>query len=138
MGGPDGGNRGGAYAGSRYGRLSTGDIRQSRSEARQRLQEALELQRLLEDVDLNQQQLGDVIAALRQLDREDVYLDLAELARLQSQIVEGLQQLEFGLRREMEGESENRVFSSGSYDVPRGFEDIVEEYSRALARGSGN
>ncbi|MCH7855129.1 MAG: hypothetical protein IIB37_00130 [Gemmatimonadetes bacterium] len=138
LGGPDGGNRGGAYAGSRYGRLSTGDIRQSRSEARQRLQEALELQRLLEDVDLNQQQLGDVIAALRQLDREDVYLDLAELARLQSQIVEGLQQLEFGLRREMEGESENRVFSSGSYDVPRGFEDIVEEYSRALARGSGN
>jgi len=138
LGGPDGGNQGGAYAGSRYGRLSTGDIRQSRSEARQRLQEALELQRLLEDVDLNQQQLGDVIAALRQLDREDVYLDLAELARLQSQIVEGLQQLEFGLRREMEGENENRVFSSGSYDVPRGFEDIVEEYSRALARGSGN
>ncbi|HAW90484.1 MAG TPA: hypothetical protein DCX61_07465, partial [Gemmatimonadetes bacterium] len=137
-GGPDGGNRGGVYNGSRYGRLSTGDIRQFRSEARQRVQEALELQRLLEDVDLNDQQLGDVIAALRQLDREDVYLDLAELAQLQSQIVEGLKQLEFGLRRELEGEGQDRVFISGSDDVPRGFEDLVDEYYRALSRSPSN
>ena len=96
------------------------------------------MQRLLEDVDLNDQQLGDVIAALRQLDREDVYLDLAELAQLQSQIVEGLKQLEFGLRRELEGEDQDRVFISGSDDVPRGFEDLVDEYYRALSRSPSN
>ena len=132
------GTRGGAYAGSRLGRLSTGDIRQFRSEARQRIQEALELQRLLEEVDLNQQQLGEVIRALRQLDREDVYLDLAELNRLQSQIVEGLKQLEFGLRRELEGEGQNRVFVSGSDEVPTGFRRLVEEYYRALSRSPSN
>ena len=125
-------------AGSRLGRISTSDVRQFRSEARQRIQEALELERLLDEVDLNQQQLGDVIAALRQLDREDVYIDLAELSRLQSQIVEGVMQLEFSLRRELEGEGEDRIFISGSDDVPTGFEDLVEEYSRALARSSGN
>ena len=128
------GTRGGAYAGSRLGRLSTGEIRQFRSEARQRVQEALELQRLLEDVDLDQQELGNVVNALRRLDREDVYLDLAELNRIQSQIVEGLKQLEFSLRRELEGEGQDQVFVSGSDDVPTGFERLVEEYYRALAR----
>ena len=129
------GNLGGAYAGRR---LSRGDIRQFRSEARQRIQEAIELQRILEEEDLNQQQLDQVIAALRQLDREDVYLDLAELNRLQSQIVEGLKQLEFGLRRELEGENQDRVFVSGSDEVPTGFRRLVEEYYRALSRTPGN
>ena len=132
------GNFGGAYAGSRLGRLSQGDIRQFRSEARQRIQEALELQSLLEEEDLNQQQLGEVITALRQLDRENVYLDLAQLNRLQSQIVEGLKQLEFGLRRELEGEGQDRVFVEGYDEVPTGFQRLVEEYYRALSRSPSN
>ena len=84
------------------------------------------------------QQLGEEITALRQLDRENVYLDLAQMNRLQSQIVEGLKQLEFGLRRELEGESQDRVFISGSDDVPRGFGDLVDEYYRALSRSPSN
>ena len=132
------GTNGGAYANSRGGRLSPGDIRQFRGEARQRIQEAIELQRILEEEDLNQQQLGEVIGALRELDRENVYLDLAELNRLQSQIVEGLRQLEFGLRRELEGEGQDRVFVSGSDEVPTGFRRLVEEYYRALSRTPSN
>ena len=132
-----GGTQGG-YSDSRLGRFSRGDIRQSRGEARQRIQEAIELQRILEEQDLNQQQLDQVIGALRQLDREDVYLDMAELNRLQSQIVEGLKQLEFVLRREMEGEGQDRVFVSGSDEVPTGFRRLVEEYYRALSRTPSN
>jgi len=49
-----------------------------------------------------------------------------------------LKQLEFGLRRELEGESQDRVFISGSDDVPRGFEDLVDEYYRALSRSPSN
>ena len=135
QGGLDGG---GDYANTRGGRLTQGDIRQFRSEARQRVQEAIELQRILEEEDLNQQQLGEVIGALRELDRENVYLDLAELNRLQSQIVEGLRQLEFGLRRELEGEGQDRVFISGSDEVPTGFRRLVEEYYRALSRTPSN
>ena len=89
-------------------------------------------------MDLNQQQLGEVIGALRRLDREDVYIDTAELSRLQSQIVEGLMQLEFSVRRELEGEGEDRVFISGSDEVPTGFRLSVEEYYRALSRSPGN
>jgi hypothetical protein len=132
------GTNGGAYADSGGRRLSRGEIRQSRSEARQRIQEAVELQRILEEEGLNQQQLSEVIGALRQLDRESVYLDLAELNRLQSQIVEGLKQLEFGLRRELEGEGQDRVFVSGSDEVPTGFRRLVEEYYRALSRSPSN
>lgn len=98
----------------------------------------MELQRLLDEVDLNQQQLGEVIGALRQLDREDVYIDTAELSRLQAQIVEGLKQLEFSLRRELEGEGEDRVFIGGSNEVPEGFRLLVDEYYRALSRSPGN
>jgi len=141
--GADGQNQGGFggggdYANTRGGRLTQGDIRQFRSEARQRVQEAIELQRILEEEDLNQQQLGEVIGALRELDRENAYLDLAELNRLQSQIVEGLRQLEFGLRRELEGEGKDRVFVSGSDEVPTGFRRLVEEYYRALSRTPSN
>ena len=75
---------------------------------------------------------------MRRLNREDVYLDLAELNRLQSQIAEGMKQLEFSLRREVEGEGQDRVFVSGSNDVPTGYERVVEEYYRALARSPGN
>ena len=132
------GTDGGAYADGRLGRLSQGEIRQFRSEARQRVQEAVELQRLLEDEDLNQQQLAEVISALRQLDRDNIYLDMAELNRLQSQIVEGLKQLEFALRRELEGEGQDRVFVSGSDEVPTGFRRLVEEYYRALSRSPSN
>ena len=142
QGGPDGqdqgGGGGGDYANNRGGRLTQGEIRQFRSEARQRVQEAIELQRILEEEDLNQQQLGEVIGALRELDRENVYLNLAELNRLQSQIVEGVRQLEFGLRRELEGEGQDRVFVSGSDEVPTGFRRLVEEYYRALSRTPGN
>ena len=79
-----------------------------------------------------------MIGALRQLDRESVYLDLGELNRLQSQIVEGLKQVEFAIRRELEGEDEDRVFVSGSDEVPTGFRQLVEEYYRALSRSPGN
>ena len=143
QGGPNGQDQGGFggggdYANTRGGRLTQGEIRQFRSEARQRVQEAIELQRILEEEDLNQQQLGEVIGALRELDRENVYLNLAELNRLQSQIVEGVRQLEFGLRRELEGEGQDRVFVSGSDEVPTGFRRLVEEYYRALSRTPGN
>jgi hypothetical protein len=67
-----------------------------------------------------------------------VYSDLAEVERLQEQIIEGLKQLEFGLRRELEGEDRDRVFVSGSDDVPTGFRKLVDEYYKALSRDPGN
>ena len=123
---------------SRPEEFSPGDIRQSRREVQERIQEALDLQGLLQEEDLNTQQLNDVVAALRALDRDRVYEDVAEVARLQSQIIEGLKQLEFGLRRESEGADSDRVFLSGSDEVPTGFRRLVEEYYKALSRQPGS
>ena len=107
---------------------------------RERASEVRDLQRVLDEQDIDSEQLADVVQALRDLDRERVYNNTAELQRLQSQILEGLKQLEFGLRRELEGDGEDRAFLSGSEDVPTGFRKLVEEYYRALSRvpGGGN
>ncbi len=120
--------------------MSPDEIRQFRSEVRERASEARDLQSVLNEQDIDAQQLADVVQALRSLDRERVYKDAAELARLQAQVLEGLKQLEFGLRRELEGEAVDRAFLSGSEDVPTGFRKLVEEYYRALSRtpGKGN
>jgi hypothetical protein len=132
VGSPRGGN-----ASSRPGAMAPGDIRQTRREVQERIREAVDLQRLLQEEELNTEQLNDVIAALRALDRDRVYTDVGEVARLQSQIIEGLKQLEFGLRRESEGNDRDRVFLSGSDEVPTGFRRLVEEYYKALSRQPG-
>ena len=135
FGTPDG--RGG---GRRPGNISPDDIRQFHGEIRERLQEAQELQRILEQEELevlDERQLDEVVAALRALDSERIYSDLAEVERLQSQIIEGLRQFEFGLRRELEGEDRDRVFVSGSDEVPTGFRRLVDEYYKALSRNPG-
>ena len=136
FGTPDGGG-----GGRRPGTVSPGDIRQFRREIRERVQEAQELQRILEQEDLevlDGRQLDEVVAALRALDSERIYSDVAEVERLQAQIIEGLKQLEFGLRRELEGEDRDRVFVSGSDEVPTGFRKLVDEYYKALSRNPGN
>ncbi len=132
VGSPRGGN-----ASSRPGAMAPGDIRQTRREVQERIREAVDLQRLLQEEELNTEQLNDVIAALRALDRDRVYTNVGEVARLQSQIIEGLKQLEFGLRRESEGNDRDRVFLSGSDEVPTGFRRLVEEYYKALSRQPG-
>ena len=131
----------GGGGGRQPGNVSPGDVRQFRREIRERVQEARELQRILEQEDLEEldgHQLDKVVAALRQLDSERAYSDLAEVERLQQQIIEGLKQLEFGLRRELEGEDRDRVFVSGSDEVPTGFRKLVDEYYKALSRNPGN
>ena len=135
FGTPDGGG------GRRPGSVSPGDVRQFRREIRERVQEARELQRILEQEDLevlDGRQLDEVVAALRALDSERIYSDVAEVERLQAQIIEGLKQLEFGLRRELEGEDRDRVFVSGSDEVPTGFRKLVDEYYKALSRNPGS
>ncbi len=132
-----GGSPRGGNASSRPGAMAPGEIRQTRREVQERIREAVDLQRLLQEEELNTEQLNDVIAALRALDRDRVYTDVGEVARLQSQIIEGLKQLEFGLRRESEGNDRDRVFLSGSDEVPTGFRRLVEEYYKALSRQPG-
>ena len=61
---------------------------------------------------------------------------MQELARLQAAVSDGMRRFEFGLRRQIDGESRD-VLLSGSEEVPAEFKGMVEEYYRSLARQRG-
>lgn len=115
--------------------FSPEDVRQFRGEVRERLQEARGLQQDLAREGIDTGELDSVIEALRALDAQRIYDDPAAVELLQAQVLEGLKQLEFGLRRRVEGQGPERASLSGSDDVPEGFRKLVEEYYKALSRG---
>jgi hypothetical protein len=49
-------------------------------------------------------------------------------------MLDQLKRIEFGLRRDVEGETTRGATLTGSDDVPEGYRTLVEEYYRSLAR----
>jgi hypothetical protein len=139
----NGGVGGGAYGGANWGggygyewyggRLTEEDIRQLRGEARQWINEGAELRRDLQAENIDPRDLDNILRDLRRLDDPRVYQDVAELARLQSQIAEGMKRFEFGLRRQADANA-NAIVLTGSDEVPEDFRKLVQEYFRSLAR----
>ena len=113
-------------------------IRQMRREIRQRVGDAQTLATLIERIGVDPRELQAMIDAMRALDRERTYADPEEVLRLQSELVQGMKQLEFGLRRRFAEEEENQLFLDRSGDVPEEYRALVEEYYRALSRGRGS
>jgi hypothetical protein len=71
---------------------------------------------------------------MRQLEAGGVWDNGVEVQRLQSAVVDGVKQFEFGLRRDLLGAQRERLFLSGSEDVPEAYRKLVEEYYRSLSR----
>ena len=71
--------------------------------------------------------------ALRKLTDERTYQNVAELARLQSTVAEGLKRFEFGLRRKVEGDA-NSLALSGADESPEEYKKLNEQYFRSLAK----
>ncbi|MEN8376768.1 MAG: DUF4175 family protein, partial [Gemmatimonadota bacterium] len=105
------------------GRLSPDEARQFRRELGERRADAEALREILEEAGVDASDLDAVIAAMRALDRQRVYNDPDEVARLHEAIVEGLREVEFSLRREILGR-EPRIFLSGSDEVPEGYREL--------------
>ncbi len=78
--------------------------------------------------------LENVIAALDRLVNTGTFDDPEEVARLQADVLRGLKDFEFALRREL-GAQVERFFLSGSDDVPPEYRDLVEAYYRSLSEG---
>jgi hypothetical protein len=131
-GGPGGGSpQGGLAAGGRP-RFTPGDSRQLRRELRERLREAEALGRELGAG--GPYDLSDVVRGLRRGDSDAAFNEPRGLERLVGSVVGGLKTAEFALRREVEGPDREKLFLSGSQDVPAGWQRLVEEYYRSLAR----
>jgi hypothetical protein len=139
----NGADRGGAWTGgdATWGgwwnggpvRLTPEDIRQLSREARQFGQDAQALRGMLRGVDIDPRELDEIVRALRQLEDERTYQNVAELARLQSFVAESLKRFEFGLRRKVDADK-NASALTGSDEVPEEFRKLVEQYYRSLAR----
>ena len=113
-------------------------IRQARREVRERLGEAQILAGLIERTSADPRELQAMIDAMRALDRERTYADPEEVLRLQRELVEGMKQLEFELRRRFAADEEDRLLLHRSGDAPEEYRALVEEYYRELARGRGS
>ena len=141
--GGDDGRAGDRFTGSPFGgatrgdprRLSPEEIRQYQAEFGERADQVRELQNQLTEAGRSAEDLQDVLAAMRRFEEDGIYTDPAALADLHEDLLNRLKRLEFGLRRDVEGEADRRATLSGSDEVPDGYRRLVEEYYRALARG---
>lgn len=115
-------------------RLGEDDIRQFRRELQERQAEAEQIRRTLQQEGIDVAPLDETIRRLRELHRANLE-DLAAVERLQAQIVAGLKEFEYALRRQIQGDERERLFLSGSDDVPAEYRKLVEEYYRALSGG---
>ena len=125
------GDRRGQWLG---GQFDPGDIRQWRGEARQFVNDAQQLRRMLQGQGIDPRALDDVLRNLRALDDDRVYKDASELARLQNAVAEGMKRFEFNLRRQAEMKG-SEVFLSGADDVPEEYRKLVEQYYKSLSKG---
>jgi len=110
------------------------DIRQFQREFRQRRDDAAGLRDDLRRDGVDASDLGDVLSALDRLANRQTFEDPEELARLQEAVLRGLKDFEFGLRRDVSSQVE-RLFLSGSDDVPPEYRRLVEEFYKSLSEG---
>jgi Domain of unknown function (DUF4175) len=115
--------------------LSPDEIRQFRREFGQRGEQLRGLQNQLREAGVPTGELQAAVDAMARLQRQGIYSNPAQVAELQNDILDRLKRLEFGLRRQVEGETGRGVTLTGSDEVPDGYRKLVEEYYRALARG---
>jgi len=127
---PSGAGFGPASGGS--GGLTPDDLRQFRREFGRRRDDAIGLRDDLRRAGVDVGDLSDVVSALDRLANRQAFDDPEELARLQESILRGLKDSEFSLRRGLSAEVE-RLFLSGSDDVPPEYRRLVEEYYRSLS-----
>ncbi len=120
------------------GRLRPGDLRQFSREMMERQEELMQLRQELEREGVDVSELDEVIADLRSLSRSRDVGDPLGLERLESEIIQGLKDFEYTLRKQLLGAEEARPFLAGSDDVPGEYRELVEEYYRELARSRRN
>jgi hypothetical protein len=133
-------NTGGAYNGGQMGAwnnrgpLTPEEVRQMQAELRQRVQDAENLARDLRGQGVDVTDLNNWIGRLRELQRNGEHFQNRELlANIQASIAAGFKDVEFGIRRKLEGESTDKLHLSGSEQLPPAYKKMVEEYFRSLS-----
>ncbi len=111
--------------------------RQLRREAGERRFQAEELRDRLAEAGVPAESLEgliNVVDRFRDLEARGIYGDPRALSELQRDLIESLRELDFDVRRHFAAENREGPIVAGSGDVPEGYQDLVEEYFRSLAR----
>src|SRR6266849_10379295 len=108
------------------------ETRQLARELREWTNSAEDLRRRLAQAGVNPRDLDAVIRDLRDLDLTPAGGEPRGLQQLQA-AVDRLKKFEFDLRKKVDTDNQ-RLFLSGSDEVPAGFREAIEEYYRALAK----
>jgi flagellar motor protein MotB len=104
----------------------------------QQLADAQRLRQQLAQEGRDVSDLDRAIEGMRRLTEARAYGDPLEFVKLQSAVVDDVKQFEFNLRKQILGEQKEKLFMSGSADVPEGFRKLVEDYYKALSRNKKN
>jgi hypothetical protein len=81
--------------------------------------------------------LDSALREMRRFEDSRLYSEPRGLAELVASVVQGLKAAEFAMRREVEGPDREKLFLSGTQDLPPGWQALVEEYYRSLSRKPG-
>ena len=82
---------------------------------------------------LGPERLDGAIDSMRGLSPDDLIGDPRAVAALESDVLDALREFEFDLRRALRG-GQTDVVATGAERAPEGYEEMVEEYFRALGR----
>ena len=113
--------------------FNDGDVRQFRREFGERREEAERLRDQLRQEGIDTGELDAIVERLQQLERDRPYGNPQGLAELQAQVIQGLKEFEYVLRRELVGAEARELLLTGSDEVPAEYRELVEEYYRSLA-----
>jgi hypothetical protein len=119
------------------GGLNREDRRQFTRELREQIQELSELRRELVQEGVDVGELDNVINQMGGMDRRGTIGEALGVALLEDEVIQGLKGFEFNLRRLLQPDADQRLYLSGSDDVPDGYRELVEDYYRELARRRG-
>lgn len=114
------------------GRRGVVDPRQLRREISERRQEMARLREELSREGFDASRLQELASRLGRMDNPNALGTPQGIAELQGEIVRGLRELEFRIRRQLAG-APDRFLRAASGDVPPEFRELVEEYFKALA-----
>lgn len=103
-------------------------------ELRQRRVDAERLRQDLAQQGVDVRELDRVIGEMRRLEGSAIGTDQRAAERLQTEVVQGLKDFEFSVRRALGGDDENRPRLGRQDAVPPEYRELVEKYYESLAR----
>ena len=124
---------GDAQPGAPGGIMRGSDNRQLGRELHERRLDAEQLRRDLQQEGVDVSELDRILSRLRGLEGRGLGSDRQAVELLQSQVVDGLKEFEFALRRQLTGDEDRRPRSGRQGEVPAEYRELVDRYYESLS-----